>query len=169
LVRLQQFSTNSKIETGLAMFQRAIDDFKDALGVSVRMTSLAAMAATTLFITTCFLCAAAFVAVLEEYGPVAACLSGAAVFFVVTLLAAGSYMASKKRIAVRAKQHAREQKEHAKSAMHGALADPMLMAAVLQAVRAVGLKKLVPILAVGGLALGFLASRGSSNDEAPAE
>ena len=40
------------------------------------------------------------------------------------------------------------------------LADPMLVAAGLQIVRAIGVKKLIPILAVGGLALGFLASRG---------
>ena len=50
------------------------------------------------------------------------------------------------------------------------LADPMLVAAGLQIVRAIGVKKLIPILAVGGLALGFLASRGqSSPGEAPAE
>jgi hypothetical protein len=51
------------------------------------------------------------------------------------------------------------------------LADPMLVAAGLQVVRAIGVKKLIPILAVGGLALGFLASRGVPSDasEAPAE
>jgi hypothetical protein len=30
-------------------------------------------------------------------------------------------------------------------------------------------KKLIPILALGGLALGLFASRGHSSDEAPAE
>ena len=35
------------------------------------------------------------------------------------------------------------------------LADPMVVAAGLQIVRAIGVKKLIPILAVGGLALGF--------------
>jgi hypothetical protein len=54
--------------------------------------------------------------------------------------------------------------------MHSALADPMLVAAGLQVIRAIGIKKLIPILAVGGLALGFLASRGApASDEAPAE
>ena len=43
------------------------------------------------------------------------------------------------------------------------LADPMLVAAGIQVVRAIGIKKLIPILAVGGLALGFLASRGQSH------
>jgi len=38
-------------------------------------------------------------------------------------------------------------------------------------IRAIGVKKLIPILAVGGLALGFLASRSSASEtsEAPAE
>ena len=52
------------------------------------------------------------------------------------------------------------------------LSDPMLVAAGLQVVRAIGVKKLIPILAVGGLALGFFAScaNGSSGaNEAPAE
>ena len=54
--------------------------------------------------------------------------------------------------------------------MHTALADPMLLAAGLQVIRAVGIKRLIPILAVGGLALGFLASRNAATgDEAPAE
>jgi hypothetical protein len=48
------------------------------------------------------------------------------------------------------------------------LADPMLLAAGLQVVRAIGVKRLIPILAVGGLALGFLMSRGAANEEAEA-
>ena len=60
------------------MFQRLIDDFKDSTGTAMRLTSLAAAAAVALFITTSFLCAAAFVLVLEKYGPVQACFTGAA-------------------------------------------------------------------------------------------
>jgi hypothetical protein len=45
----------------------------------------------------------------------------------------------------------------------------MLVAAGIQVIRAIGIKKLIPILAVGGLALGLLASRGAASDEAPAE
>jgi hypothetical protein len=50
----------------------------------------------------------------------------------------------------------------------------MLVAAGIQVIRAIGIKKLIPILAVGGLALGFLASRANSSasasaSEAPAE
>jgi hypothetical protein len=47
----------------------------------------------------------------------------------------------------------------------------MLVATGIQLVRAIGVKKLIPILAVGGLALGLLASRSAqgSETEAPAE
>ena len=45
----------------------------------------------------------------------------------------------------------------------------MLVAAGIQVIRAIGIKKLIPILAVGGLALGFLASRNHAGDETPAE
>ena len=144
------------------MFQRLIDDFKTSSGTVLRLTSLAAAAAFCLFITTSFLCAAAFVFVYERYGLVQACLTGAGVFFIVTLIAAGCYMLRKRRVES-------EVKETAKSALQSALADPMLVATGIQLIRAIGIKKLIPILAVGGLALGLLASRNASHDETPAE
>ena len=68
-------------------------------------------------------------------------------------------MARKKQIEARAETGG---EETAKSAVQTALADPMLVAAGIQVIRAIGIKKLIPILAVGGLALGFLASRGAA-------
>ena len=144
------------------MFQRMINDFKESTGTALRLTSLAAAVALALFITTSFLCAAAFVFVLQRYGLVEACLTGAGVFFIVTVIAAGCYMVRKNHVKARAA-------EQAKSAVQTALADPMLVAAGIQVIRAIGIKKLIPILAVGGLALGLLASRNSSADETPAE
>ncbi|SDT40949.1 hypothetical protein [Bradyrhizobium canariense] len=146
------------------MFQRMIDDFKESTGTAMRLTSLAAAVAMALFVTTSFLCAAAFIFVLRKYGPVEACLTGAGIFFVVTLIAAGCYMVRKNQVKARAA-------ETAKSAVHSALADPMLVAAGLQVVRAIGIKRLIPILAVGGLALGLMAARSSAgasdDDEEP--
>jgi hypothetical protein len=146
------------------MFQRMIDDFKDSTGTTLRLSFLVAAAALALFITTSFLCAAAFVLVLQQYGLIQACLAGAAIFFVVTLIAGGSYMVRKRQIRARAIAAA-------KSAAHSPAIDPMMLAAGIQIARAVGLKKLIPILAIGGLALGFLASRrdGGDDDGAPAE
>jgi hypothetical protein len=144
------------------MFARLIDDFKASTGSALRLTSLAAAVAFALVITLAFLCAAAFVYVLEHYGPVQACLTGAGIFFLVALIAAVAYRVRKNRIEARAR-------ENTKSALQTALADPMLVATGIQLIRAIGIKKLIPILAVGGLALGLLAGRGTQHDEAPAE
>ena len=144
------------------MFARMIDDLKDTTGTVLRLTSLAAAVALALFITTSFVCAAAFVFVLERYGLVQACLAGAGVFFVVTVIAAGCYLVRKNQVEARAAAKA-------KSAVHSALAAPVGVAAALQVVRAIGIKKLIPLLAVGGLALGLLANRNTSGDQAPAE
>jgi hypothetical protein len=105
--------------------------------------------------------------VLQGYGLIQACLTGAGIFAVVALIAAGGYVVRKNAIEARTARAA----QSAKSAVHSALADPMLVAAGLQVIRAIGVKRLIPILAVGGLALGILASRSTSgaSDQAPAE
>jgi hypothetical protein len=144
------------------MLQRFIDDFRDSTGTALRQTSLAAMAAGALLVTTSFLCAAAFIAVLNHYGPVEACFAGAAIFFVVTLIAAGTYMVRKRQIEARAAARA-------KTAASSLLADPALLVTGIQIVRALGVKRLIPILAVGGLALGLMAGRSQAGDQAPAE
>jgi hypothetical protein len=152
------------------MFQRMIEDFKEQTGSALRQGSLAAAAAGALFITTVFLCAAAFVVVLERYGLIQACLAGAALFFIVAMIAAGSYMVRKNQIEALAEKRAAERaKNAARSAFHSSLADPMVVATGLQVIRAIGIKRLIPILAVGGLALGFLVSRNSGAAEEPAE
>jgi hypothetical protein len=151
------------------MFQRLVDDFRDSTGSALRLTSIAAAAALALFVTTSFLCAALFLTVMQKYGPVEACLAGGAMFFVVAMIAAGWYMARKRAIAARAEQAAqeaaREAANSARSAAQGMLMDPMLLAAGLQLVRAIGVKKLIPILAIGGVALGFMMSRGAAAGE----
>ena len=153
------------------MFSRMIDDLKDSTGTAVRLTSLAAAAAFALLIAISFLCAALFVFMLQKYGPVEACLAGAGVFFVVTLIAAVCYRVHQNKVRARAEEAAREAARAAKSAASNMLADPMLLTAGLQLVRVIGVKKLIPILAIGGLALGFMMSRGASGsvDEAEAD
>ena len=138
-----------------------IEDLKESTSVAIRMTSLAAATALAAFIAISFLCAAAFVYVLQTYGPIEACLAGAAVFFAVAVIGVIIY-------AIRKSQNRRRAEETAKSALQTALADPRVLAAGIQAARAIGVKRLVPLLAVGGLALGLLASRPSSR-QAPAE
>jgi hypothetical protein len=144
------------------MFQRMIDSFKVSTGNLVQLTSLVLAAAVALFIAIAFLCAAAFMFVLQQYGPIEACLAGAAVFLVAALLAGGGYMLSKHRMKVRAEQEA-------KAAARSPLADPAMVAIGIQLVRAIGIKRLVPLLAIGGVALGLLAARGHAQAEEPAE
>ena len=89
------------------MLQRLINDVKDSTGNALRLTSLAAATAIALFITIAFLCAAAFVYVLQHYGPVEACLAGAALFLVVTLIATSVYMVRKREMRRRAEKAAK--------------------------------------------------------------
>lgn len=135
------------------MFQRMIDNFKDSIASAMRLTSLVAIAAFTLLITGAFLCAAAFIFILRQYGPVAACLAGAAFFFVITVIVACIYAIRRNQIRARAAAAA-------KAAVRSPLADPALATLALQVIRVVGVKKVIPLLAVGGLALGLMAGRG---------
>ncbi len=144
------------------MFQKFMDDFRESTGSALRLTSLAIAVAVLLFITTSFLCAAAFVFVLQKYGLLQACLAGAGVFFVATMLAAISYIVRKRQIRKRPV-------EAAKSTMQAALSDPMVLAAGLQIVRTIGLKRIIPIVAIGGVALGLMASRRQPADDEPEE
>src|ERR1700755_1587608 len=150
----------------MAVFQRIIDGISASTGTTVRLTSLAAAAALALFITTGFLCAALFISVLQTYGPVQACLAGAGVFFLLTLAAAGTYWGYKRELRKRAEIAA---ERAAKSAAQSILTDPMLLATGLQIVRAIGVKRLLPLMAVAGLAFGIMAGRAGSSEDASSE
>jgi uncharacterized membrane protein YqjE len=141
------------------MIQRFIDDLKNSTGNAVRLSSLMAAMAAMLFIALSFGVAALFVYVLQTEGLIYACLAGAAIFVIAALLAAGAYVYQKRQAEARAA-------EAAKSTAHSVLSDPMVMAVGLQVVRAIGIKRLIPILAVGGLALGFLAARRNDDTDA---
>jgi hypothetical protein len=141
------------------MFQRVIDDLKESTGRTLRLTYLAAAVVVALLVTLAFLCAAAFVYLSQEYGTIEACLAGALAFFVVAMIVAVIYKVVKNRAKARAA-------ERTKSALQAALADPMLVATGIQLIRAIGVKRLIPILAVAGVALGVLANR-HPDDKAP--
>jgi archaellum biogenesis protein FlaJ (TadC family) len=151
------------------MLQRLIDDVRVGMGNSLRLTGLAAATAVALFIATSFFCAAAFVFVLLREGAVAACLAGGAVFLVVALLAGGCYMYKKRQDRLRLEQAAKEAAKDAKSAASTLLSDPAALAIGLQLVRLVGVRRLVPLLAIGGIALGLLASQRDRRGTSPAE
>ena len=81
---------------------------------------------------------------------------------IVTLIAAGCYAVRRRRIEAAARARA-------KAAARNPLSDPLVVATGLEIVRAIGVKRLIPLLAVGGLALGLMAGRGTPADQAPAE
>jgi hypothetical protein len=139
------------------MFQHLLDDVKDRVGHAARLASVAAVMVVALFVAVSFLCAAAFICVFQRYGLITACLAGAAVFFLLGIICAVVYFVQKR--------HAKARSKATRSVPHSLLTDPVLLATGLQVARAVGLKRLLPILAIGGLALGFLAGRRNTDDE----
>jgi hypothetical protein len=148
------------------MFQRIIDDVKASTGAAMRQTALATAAGIAFLIAFAFLCAAGFVVMRDQYGMVEACLAGAGLFLLVALIVIAVYAARKRQIEQRAAERAR-------STAQAFLADPVMVATGIQIIRAIGVKRLLPILAVGGLALGLLAGRNhmgrQAGDQAPAE
>jgi len=147
------------------MLQRIIDDLKDSTGATLRMTSLAALAGLALFVTLSFVCAAVFVAVMQSYGSIAACLTIAGIFLLISLVIGGIYVAKKRRARARAIAAAHRA---AREAAAAPMIDPMLLATALPIVRAIGLTKLIPLLAVAGVAYGYYMSRSAAPaDEAP--
>ena len=89
------------------MIQRIIDDLKDRSSSALQQASLMAAVALALFITIAFLCAAAFVFVLENSSLVEACIVSAGIFLIVAAIAAGIYTVRKRQTEDRAAQRAK--------------------------------------------------------------
>ena len=142
------------------MFQRIIDDFKESTGTALRLASLAGIAVLALLITASFLCAAGFRLRAAELRPGPGLPDRSCGFLCRDADRSQLLHGAESRVKARAAEAAR-------SAAHSPLADPMLIATGLQLVRAIGLKKLIPLLALGGLALGMLASRNTPSDDDP--
>jgi len=146
------------------MALRIVDELKGSVSSTLRQASLISVVALALVIAAGFLCAAAFVVLLQSYGPVVACLVLAGIFILIAIIAGVIYAVHKRRIEARARGR-RARAPHL-------LADPLVLTTGLQLARSLGLKRLIPLLAIGGVALGFLATRATAEqaqDEAPAE
>jgi hypothetical protein len=154
------------------MLQRLAKDLRTRAGSAVRLAALAIAIAIALFLTIGFLTAAIFMFVLPREGAVAACFAAGAVFFIIALLAAAAYAVSKRQDERRLEQAAKEAAQSAKSTASTLLSDPAALTIGLQLVRLIGVRRLIPLLAIGGIALGLLASQrdrrgedGSSDDD----
>ena len=152
------------------MLQRLVDDFRAGAGSAARLTAFAAVIAVSLFVTMGFLAAAAFLFVLPREGAVAACFAGGAVYVVIALLAGLGYVLRKRQERQRQLElAAREATQSSKSTASTLLSDPAVLAIGLQAVRAIGVRRLIPLLAIGGVALGLLASQRERRGSEPAD
>lgn len=145
------------------MLQKYIDDLKTSTGEGLRMSSLLMLAGLTGLIAIGFGCAAIFIAILQSYGAIAACLAIAGIFLVIAGIIAQIYASKQKRARERAAAAAA--RAAARAAASAPLIDPMMVATGIQVARAVGLKKLVPLLALVGVAVGYMANRGAASDE----
>jgi len=134
------------------MLHHMLDDLKASSAVALRLTALVTGCGLALFITTGFLCAAIFAVVLQRYGLPEACFAGAAVFLILTLITALAYV-------IYVRELRRRAVEPEKSAITAALGDPATIAVAAQIIRTIGIKRLVPLLAIAGIALGMSARR----------
>ncbi|MGX9390379.1 hypothetical protein ACWX0K_07805 [Nitrobacteraceae bacterium UC4446_H13] len=140
------------------MFQRWIDDFKTSTSTTLRLSALVVANIVALAIAGVFLCAAGFIYISREYGSIYACLAGAGLFLVVALVVLAIHGEQKRRAEVR-------RKEAAKRVSQSILTDPALLATGLQLARVVGIKRLLPVIVLGGLALGLMAARRDSSTD----
>ena len=138
------------------MFERISDRWKKDASGALWLVVIAAASLVAATVTVSFLCAAAFVVAFDRYGLVDACPAGAGVFLVATMALLGTYAIYVAR---------RRRDAQARAALEppplSALADPRVILAGLQIVQAIGFKRLLPILAIGGAAFA-LASRPAS-------
>jgi hypothetical protein len=138
------------------MFERIFDRWKKDASGALWLVIIAAASIVAATVTVSFLCAAAFVVAFERYGVVDACLAGAGVFFVATMALVGTYA-----IYVARRRRDAQVRAALEPPPLSALADPRVILAGLQIVQAIGFKRLLPILAIGGAAFA-LASRPAS-------
>jgi hypothetical protein len=130
------------------MFERLSDRWRKEAGSTVRLAAIAAAGVGTAGVALAFLSAAAFVAVFDRYGLVDACLAGAAAFLAATVVLLVIYAG----VVDNSRQEARLREMEEPSSSPSPLADPRLILVGLQVAQAIGLKRVLPILAVGGAA-----------------
>jgi hypothetical protein len=151
------------------MLQRLIEDARMSAGSAARAACFGVVMAVSLFVVTGFLSAAAFLYVMPKEGAVAACFAGGAVFFAVALIAATVFFIKQEQDRKRTEAAAARAAQSAKSAASSLFSDPATIAIGLQIVRAVGVRRMIPLLAIGGVALGLMAGQRERKREPSAE
>ncbi len=137
------------------MFEKIYDRLRREVRSAVILFALATACLAAAAIAAGFLCAAGFIYALNQLGPIYACLIAFGVFWFGTVV----LLAILAAWSVRRKRIKREQDEAI--ARSSPLADPRLLGLGLQVVQAVGIRRLLPIFALGAVAfvLGSSAMR----------
>ena len=128
------------------MFDRLFDRWRNEAKFRLRPIFVALACVLSAALALCFLFAAVFVIAVERHGAVDACLGSAALFLVVTAILAVI------RAAFDARRRRRAVERAAEATPLSPLADPRTILISLQIIQAIGLKRLAPLLAVGGAA-----------------
>jgi hypothetical protein len=129
------------------MFEPVYERLKSEVRWTLTRLALAAACAGAVAIALGFLCAAGFVFALDHLGVVDACLVGAGVFIAATLILLAAY-------AILSARRRRKERERAaaEARSSSALVDPRLVLLAFRVVQAVGVRRLIPLLAVGAAA-----------------
>jgi hypothetical protein len=149
------------------MFEKIYERVKSEARSAVRLSALAAACLGAAAIAFGFLCAAGFVFALNQLGPIYACLIGFGVFLFGTLILVLGYAA----LSVRRRRLERERA--AADAGASLLANPQLVLLGLRMVESIGVRRLLPIVALGAAAFalgsGVMRARaGAGQDNPPA-
>lgn len=127
------------------MLERLTSDWRHAAVAEIRLIGIAAAAGAAATAALGLACAAVFVAVMNRYNIVDACLVVAAVFLAVTLALLALYSALRRRAA--------KASSMARARSRSLIADPLVVATGVQVLQAIGLKRALTLLAIVGGAL----------------
>ena len=141
------------------MFQALADRLKSEAAYSFRAIILVAVATLAAAVALGFLVAALFVWIANSYGPLAASLACAALFILLALI----LVAINAIISARHKRALEARRAALAAATPSPFTDPRLIMIAFQIAQAIGLKRILPLAALGGAAF-FLATRNKGSN-----
>ena len=133
------------------MLAGPLADFKARVNVALRTAAWAAVAAFAGAVAVLFFCVALFAWLAQQYGSITSGLVLGGIFLLLALITGVICMAvRRKRTRTQARQAA---------AGSNWWQDPALLLAGLQIVRMIGVRRIVPIAIIGGIAAGILSGQ----------
>jgi hypothetical protein len=137
------------------MFEGLFGDWREAVSAEMRLLAVVLTAGLAAAAALAMGCAGLFVYVMERFDVLSACLTLAVVFLLVSAALLALYAALRRR--------ATRSAALARASRRPVLADPFVVGTALQVVQALGVKRALTLLAIGGGALA-LFSRPSPRD-----